>query len=440
MIDKTWTSLFRNSFIASLMITTMMCTYARFSLEPVGQGLFYTGKIGNFNMVYDCGELNGPNKIVNLIKDYKNKLGNSKIDMLIVSHLHWDHVCGFEELMRKTQVRYVFLPYLLPIQRLLLALSESANANQSYYNFLIDPVGYFVERSAEKVILIRGKEGGEDLGRFEPSDDGTPNESSGIDTEDLDDESIQLPDNDDLRKMVNENDPQLLGEKFKTHLSFKNHSGLVSLKHKWVFRFFAPPTNKNLKGLEACVMKILPGTREIDYGTLRNILSSKSDLDKLKICYENTFKRLNDTSLIVFHGPPKNISSFLCPSGSPTKIPMNYRFYPFKSSFESYDRFGWVLNGDVDFNKVWPAFLNHFSAYLDHMTHLLIPHHGSKGNWNSNIMSRVVNPSHWFVSFGLGNQYCQPNHDVISDIITKGNTVSICNETMRIDQYVFTGH
>ena len=167
MIDKTWTSLFRNSFIASLMIATMMCTYARFSLEPVGQGLFYTGKIGNFNMVYDCGELNGPNKIVNLIKDYKNKLGKSKIDMLIVSHLHWDHVCGFEELMKDIKVRYVFLPYLLPIQRLLLALSESANVNQPYYNFLIDPVSYFVKLGAENVILIRGEKDG----------DGTPGES-----------------------------------------------------------------------------------------------------------------------------------------------------------------------------------------------------------------------------------------------------------------------
>lgn len=421
------------------MIATRMCTSARFSLEPVGQGLFYTGKIDNFNMIYDCGELHGPNKIVDLIKGYKNKLGNSKIDMLIVSHLHWDHVCGFEELMKNTQVRYVFLPYLLPIQRLLLALSESTNANQSYYNFLIDPVDFFMERGAYKVILIRGKEGGEDLGRFEPNDDGLSNDEFGIDSEDLDDESIHLPDNDDLRAMVSDNDHQLLGEKFRTRLSFKNHSGLVSLKYKWVFRFFAPPTSKNLKRFEACVMKVLPGTRKIDYGTLRSILSSKSNLDKLKRCYENTFKRLNDTSLIVFHGPTnKNISSFLFSSGLPTNIPSNCRFYPCKRSFESDVRFGWVLSGDVDFNKVRTAFLDHFSAYLGDMTHLLIPHHGSKGNWNSNIMSSVVNPSHWFVSFGLGNQYRHPNHDVISDIVIKGNTVSICTETIRIDQYIFT--
>lgn len=421
------------------MIASMMRNCARFSLEPVGQGLFYTGKIGNFNMVYDCGESNGPNKIVGLIKDYKNKLGNSKIDMLIISHLHWDHVCGLEELMKSTQVRYVFLPYLPPIQRLLLALSESANANQSYYNFLIDPAGYFVERGVEKVILIRGEKGGEDLGKSEPSDDGTSNDGFGVDSEDLDDESIQLPNNDDLMKMVRENDSQLLVETLKTRLFFKSHSGLISLKHRWVFRFFAPPTNKNLKGFEACVMRILPKKGKIDHKTLSKILSSKRDLGKLKSCYENTFKRLNDTSLIVFHGPTnKNISSFLCLSSTPTNIPMNYRFYPCKSSFESDVRFGWVLNGDVDFNEVLTAFLNHFSDYLGHMTHLLIPHHGSKGNWNSNIMSSVVNPSHWFVSFGLDNHYRHPNKDVISEIITKGNTVSICNEIMRIDQYVFT--
>lgn len=294
-----------------------------------------------------------------------------------------------------------------------------------------------MELGAEKVILVGGKEGGEDLGRFEPNDDGAPNERLDIDAEDLDDKSILLPDNDDLTAKVSENDSQLLDAKFKTCLSFKNHSGMVSLNGKWVFRFFAPPTNKNLKKFENCVKKVLPGTKKIDSGTLSSILSNQNDLVKIKSCYEDTFKRLNDTSLMVFHGPTKRISSFLCPSSLSTKIPMNSKFYPCKSSFESDVRFGWLLTGDVDFNKVSNAFLNHFSAYLSHMTHLLIQHHGSKGNWNSNIMSSVVNPSHWFVSFGLGNPYRHPNHDVMSEIINKGNTVSICNEVLRIDQYVF---
>ena len=95
-------------------------------------------------MVYDCGELHGPMRIVNLIKDYKKNLNNTKIDMLVASHLHLDHVSGFDELLNNTRVRYVFLPYILPIQRLILAVSASAQANQSYYDFLADPVSYIV--------------------------------------------------------------------------------------------------------------------------------------------------------------------------------------------------------------------------------------------------------------------------------------------------------
>ena len=427
-------------FIASLEIATTMNTYARFTFEPVGQGLFYTGRIGDFNMVYDCGELHGPMRIVNLIKDYKKNLNNTKIDMLVASHLHLDHVSGFDELLNNTRVRYVFLPYLLPIQRLILAVSASAQANQSYYDFLADPVSYIVERRVEKLILVGGGRNNEDLGRDMPTNDNHNDEGIGINSEDMNDESIQLPDDDGLRTVIAENDHQLLDDqKVNGHLSIKNHSGMISLKNKWVFRFFAPPTKKNLKGFENCVMKVLPGIKRIDSKTLRRILSNKNDRDKLERCYKKTFgpKRLNDTSLMLFHGPTKNVSSFLCPSSSPTKISMNYRFYPCKSSFESDVRFGWVLNGDINFNKVWPEFLKHFSAYRSHMTHLLIPHHGSKGNWNSNIMSSVVNPSHWFVSFGLGNPYRHPNHDVISEIVNKGNTVSICNEALRIDQYVF---
>lgn len=122
------------------------------------------------------------------------------------------------------------------------------------------------------------------MGGFEHGDDDTPSESFDIGPEDLDDEPIQLPDNGDLMKMISESDSQLLEETFKTRLFFKNHSGLISLRHKWGFRVFAPTTNKDLKGFEACVMKILPRRRKINHKTLSKILSSKSYLGKLKGC------------------------------------------------------------------------------------------------------------------------------------------------------------
>ena len=50
-------------------------------------------------------------------------------------------------------------------------------------------------------------------------------------------------------------------------------------------------------------------------------------------------------------------------------------------------------------NKMWPGFLDRLSDYLSHMSNLPIPHQGTKGEWNSKIMGKVVNSSHRFVSF-----------------------------------------
>jgi hypothetical protein len=416
----------------------MMCAYARFSFEPVGQGLFYTGKIDDFNMVYDCGNQYGPKKIDHLISDYTKSLKNSKIDMLVASHLHWDHVCGFDSLMKQAKVKYVFLPYLLPIQRLLLAISDSTYANQSYYDFLADPVSYFVERGAEKVILVGDGKNDKDSERNKSNDNTSSDEEFENNSEELNDESIRLPDNDELTAVIRENDPQLLKGNYKTHISVKSHNGLVSLKQKWIFRFFSPPTKMNFKKFETCIMNTLPGTKSLDNNTLKNILANKTDRDKLERCYKNTFKRPNDTSLMLFHGPTKMASSFFYPSSSPANKPVSSIFNSCRDLYTHNAKLGWVLTGDVNFKKVSSAFLVHFSTYLDLMTHLLIPHHGSKGNWDSNIMNRIASPSHWFVSYGLGNSFRHPNSDVISDIVTNGNTVSLCNEAMRLDQCVYT--
>lgn len=243
---------------------------AGFSLEPVGQGLFYTGKIGSFNMVYDCGSMKALNKISGIIGDYKSRLGNSTIDMLIISHLHLDHVNGIEELMKNTKVRYVFLPYLLPIQRLLLALSGYAHLPQSYLDLLLDPVSYLLELGADKVVLISGNNSENDE-RYERNNNEFPGGEFDLSSEDLNDEAIKLSDNEDLRKMIRDYDNQLFEENFEGKILLKNHNGLVSLRKKWVFRFFSPPTKQNLSQLEKCVKQILPNT-----GNINNVMLKKN--------------------------------------------------------------------------------------------------------------------------------------------------------------------
>lgn len=76
-------------------------TQGDFTIHPVGQGLFYTGKIGQaFNLVYDCGRGNhstvgADSDFALLISNYKrHELINDTIDMLVVSHFDSDHANG----------------------------------------------------------------------------------------------------------------------------------------------------------------------------------------------------------------------------------------------------------------------------------------------------------------------------------------------------------
>ena len=65
----------------------------RFDFNKVGQGLFYSGDIGRFNFVYDCGcSRDFLKKIgVKVIGPYKRRMDRKTIDLLVISHFHDDH-------------------------------------------------------------------------------------------------------------------------------------------------------------------------------------------------------------------------------------------------------------------------------------------------------------------------------------------------------------
>jgi hypothetical protein len=134
---------------------------AEFKFHNVGQGLFYTGKLeyGNasFNFVYDCGSEKESLVKKAIDREFRCFRGNNYIDLLIISHLHKDHTSGIPHLLKRTKVGTVILPYLTPIERLIVAL-ETPQASEEYYSFLADPVEYLLGRGVKKVILIGGEE------------------------------------------------------------------------------------------------------------------------------------------------------------------------------------------------------------------------------------------------------------------------------------------
>jgi len=129
----------------------------KFDFHNVGQGLFHTGKIGDFNFVYDCGSMKKDN-VVEAVKYYKNEdLKIEPIDILIISHFDKDHVNGLDKLLSGVKVEYAIIPYYSPSEMLMLAFVKRSYP-ESYFNFLLNPVSYLLSKGINKVILIKGSE------------------------------------------------------------------------------------------------------------------------------------------------------------------------------------------------------------------------------------------------------------------------------------------
>lgn len=124
-----------------------------FTFHPVGRGKFYTGRIiGNYtkeeiNFIYDIATKNTPANFNNEVTKYCKK--TKKVDFVILSHLHQDHISGIYCLLNSgIKVDSIIMPYLNPTQLLFifeealstinsrLIRSKSGKEYKQYYDFL----------------------------------------------------------------------------------------------------------------------------------------------------------------------------------------------------------------------------------------------------------------------------------------------------------------
>ncbi|MDA5107869.1 MBL fold metallo-hydrolase [Brevibacillus thermoruber] len=199
----------------------------KFKFHNVGQGLFYSANINGTVVVYDCGaDKQNFKNLNNAINNFKKSL--KRIDLLVLSHFHEDHVSGLDKLLDGVDLDTVIIPYLTPLDRLQLALGQKLN--QWYIQFLSDPIIYLLRR-ATRVVVISG----ENEEPFDYPDQITPdpNNDSSVNIHNLSDD----PDfKEFVLKQEGGGDLQQYIEARK--LFFKKHDGVVFLKNKWIFRFF----------------------------------------------------------------------------------------------------------------------------------------------------------------------------------------------------------
>ena len=112
---------------------------------PVGQGAFYyehfgecetsTGKV--INVVYDCGSSTDVKIVEQQIE--RNFSRKEKINALVISHLHEDHINGIPYLLRYCNVEKVYFPQIASENKELMKLYLKINkVDETAYRFLTE--------------------------------------------------------------------------------------------------------------------------------------------------------------------------------------------------------------------------------------------------------------------------------------------------------------
>ncbi len=107
------------------------------------------------NFVCDCGTFSKEEYLNYAIKIFKHNFLIGELDLLILSHLHYDHVSGLNELISNNKINTVVLSYLAPIERLIICTKFSKFYDKKwYYDFLVNPVNYLLEKGIKRIILV----------------------------------------------------------------------------------------------------------------------------------------------------------------------------------------------------------------------------------------------------------------------------------------------
>lgn len=427
--------------------------------HPVGQGLFFSSKIivgeQEFNFVYDCGGSLKEERWKKVMDDYiktlplTNNEGNEKkrkLDLLIISHFHKDHINGLETLLERVKLNTVILPYLSPLELLLYAIVNAEFLDRPHLRFLLNPIQYLKEKAVEEIILIaRGDESDEGIGEFSlPENPERPNLENPFDIKNLGKDEL----NKKIEKKFEEDGWNILLEDNNKGITLKSYHGYALLFGVYVFGFFNVRNSIDdfeikINDFKNCLLRKFnkPDIKKF-YIYLRDNIDKvinelkKSRNNKFAQCYKKAFgnDKLNLTSLIVYNQLLKNyvkikINQRVCHLFPPPFWRWCCDFY-YNAFYNVKYTYAHFLTGDSELKKtkIMKEFLTYYENVLDKSLFFLLPHHGSEDNWNKNLLEELPNNEFFIASAGLNNRYNHPSCSVFADILSEDRIPIFVNE------------
>lgn len=429
--------------------------------HSVGQGLFYSSSLHLNNnisatIIFDCGS-----KDIEIIKNKIDEYEKNDIDILILSHLHYDHVSGLDYLLRNNRkVKTVILPYLFLKERLLLQFLNY-NRPEWYNTFLSNPYSYLNEKgNVEKVIVIKGdsenNEQPENLPEeFPPLNDDNINEKKII---------IKLEDaSESARETIGKKE----GVQFDGKLFLKKDNGYILISNMY-FSFFNYKINNNKKII--AFNKAITRIGITDTKSVLALLQKDKNRKLIETSYKILKKDLNITSLSAYQGfilpfskrlrsiAIHSLNSFqhncvndllYCDCDGFIDGHFHGRFgknHKYKLYFDCIcdlqkhcncsKMIGTLLLGDIKLDykmKKRKELFTHFKNLLPSVKLIQLSHHGAENGWNGDLIAKIPESCLYLATHGVTNTYHHPHKKVIIELAE--NSRKFISVTERNEYY-----
>ncbi|CAI8827106.1 putative Metallo-beta-lactamase superfamily protein [Priestia megaterium] len=439
----------------------------------IGQGLFYSSDFylsdnrQRFRYIIDCGTSNEIELIKGEVMRYANTFGkdNKFLDVLMISHLHWDHVSGIPILLsafkkKGIMVKRFILPYFDGPTRAFLLVKWKRYAGllgSWFFDFIIDPLDYLVRKFGDVIkeiyVVMPSYPNNSRIDKIIPPKIKDKNDIVGVEKEDVEEPK-------DLKK------PKGMNGTSVKYVRGCRLSIFSSIEFDFWFR---PVTGSLIRAFRRVVQDSIKKE-----GSLENLLEKlkKGSLgthhlvkayDTLSSNYGMDF---NDTSLCV------SIIAIDLKGEFSYILFDRYKYYPLPSLGpfprrlrEVFDRsirvskhnsirkiintvplpieynnlklkFGYLFTGDMMLadKGLYDKFLSHYRLKKEKIHVLYVPHHGAKTSWNIELIKDFKKPFS-VVSAREDASTGHPNYRVVNDLDLNVPWVLV-NENNPFNHYV----
>ena len=355
------------------------------TIHPVGQGAFYTetlhrpGMSDDKHVVYDCGVLPFSNRLEEEVGNFLPK--NSTIDILFISHFHADHVNGLKLLSKSYRIKHVVLPQIDDYEWFYIIENYLTTGNADVG--IITDVRSSIGEATIIQVAPRG-ENGEEV---------------------VSEESIDLDGREGI--IINGLSP----------LVIDNQDFAL-----WHFVVVNPLLKGDLEALKMAIQDIDYNGRKVTIDDLHDpgvLIAIRAELQAV---YSKVFKGGNEYSMCML-SELANRKDY----ESHSRFNMRNRVCMECFRHRYHDCDGGLYCGDADFLHcdTLDCLKRRLRGREENVGLLQIPHHGSKENFNIDLLNWLGRIRVSFACFGSPNRYNHPSSDVMGMAGTYSHAVGV---------------